>query len=50
MGRTNKGDRIVFGYDKREMQKEGMQAKIGDITNLKKFKDETMSGGGTGKV
>ena len=50
MGRTNKGDRIVFGYDRREKQKKGMQAKIGDITNLKKFEEETMSGGGKEKV
>ena len=50
MGRTNKGDILVFGYDRRERQKKGMQAKIGDITNLKKFEEETMSGGGKEEV
>ena len=50
MGRTNRGERIVFGYDRREKQKKGMQAKICDITNLKKFEEETMSGGGKEKV
>ena len=50
MGRTNKENRFVLECDRRERQKKGMQAKIGDITNLKKFKEETMSGGGKGKV
>ena len=50
MGRTNKGERIVLGYDRRERQKKGMQAKIGDIFKLKKIEEETMFGGGKGKV